>query len=62
VHAQRYIRRLLEHSERSELDPSYYATHVMDLADAQEAYETFKQKRDERVRVVFEPNTRRALG
>jgi threonine dehydrogenase-like Zn-dependent dehydrogenase len=55
VHAQRYIRRLLEHIERGELDPSYYATHAMDLADAQEAYQTFKQKRDDCVRVVFQP-------
>ena len=55
VHAQRYIRRLLEHIERGELDPSYYATHAMDLADAQEAYQTFKQKRDDCVRVVFAP-------
>jgi threonine dehydrogenase-like Zn-dependent dehydrogenase len=55
VHAQRYIRRLLEHIERGELDPSYYATHAMDLADAQDAYQTFKQKRDDCVRVVFQP-------
>jgi threonine dehydrogenase-like Zn-dependent dehydrogenase len=55
VHAQRYIRPLLEHIERGELDPSYYATHAMALADAQEAYQTFKQKRDDCVRVVFQP-------
>jgi len=55
VHAQRYIGRLLEHIERGELDPSYYATHAMDLGDAQEAYQTFKQKRDDCVRVVFRP-------
>jgi threonine dehydrogenase-like Zn-dependent dehydrogenase len=55
VHAQRYIPRLLEHIERGELDPSYYATHAMELGDAQEAYQTFKQKRDDCVRVVFRP-------
>jgi threonine dehydrogenase-like Zn-dependent dehydrogenase len=55
VHAQRYIPRLLEHIERGELDPSYYATHEMDLDDAQAAYQRFKTKRDNCVRVVFRP-------
>jgi threonine dehydrogenase-like Zn-dependent dehydrogenase len=55
VHAQRYIPKLLEHVQRGELDPSYYATHTMNLTDAQKAYQTFKKKRDDCVRVVFRP-------
>jgi threonine dehydrogenase-like Zn-dependent dehydrogenase len=56
VHAQRFIPKLLEHVQRGELDPSYFATHTMGLSDAQEAYQTFKKKRDDCVRVVFRPD------
>jgi threonine dehydrogenase-like Zn-dependent dehydrogenase len=55
VHAQRYIPRLLEHVERGDIDPSFVATHEMGLAQAQEAYQAFKKKRDGCVRVVFRP-------
>jgi threonine dehydrogenase-like Zn-dependent dehydrogenase len=55
VHAQHYIPRLLEHVERGDLDPSFVATHEMSLDQAQTAYQTFKQKNDECVRVVFRP-------
>ncbi|MDQ3849623.1 MAG: glutathione-dependent formaldehyde dehydrogenase [Actinomycetota bacterium] len=55
VPAQRYIPRLLEHVARGELDPSYFATHEMRLEQAQDAYQTFKQKRGDCVRVVFRP-------
>ncbi len=56
VHAQRYLPRLLEHAERGEVDPAFVATHEMSLNDAQEAYQTFKQKTDACVRVVFRPH------
>ncbi|CAA9485517.1 MAG: Threonine dehydrogenase and related Zn-dependent dehydrogenases [uncultured Solirubrobacteraceae bacterium] len=56
VHAQRYIPRLLEHVERGELETAYFATHEMRLEQAQEAYQTFKQKHDECLRVVFRPH------
>jgi len=55
VHAQRYIRRLLDHIEAGELEPSYYATHEMELDAAQDAYQLFKQKGDDCLRVVFRP-------
>jgi threonine dehydrogenase-like Zn-dependent dehydrogenase len=55
VHAQHYIPRLLEHVERGDIDPSFVATHEMSLDQAQSAYQTFKQKNDECVRVVFRP-------
>ena len=56
VHAQRYIRGLLGHIQRGELDPSYYATHEMRLDQAQEAYQAFKNKGGNCLRVVFRPN------
>jgi threonine dehydrogenase-like Zn-dependent dehydrogenase len=56
VHAQRYIPPLLEHIQSGELDPSYFATHEMGLEQAQDAYQTFKKKQDDCVRVVFRPH------
>ncbi len=56
VHAQRYIPVLLEHIQRGELDPSYFATHEMRLEQAQDAYQTFKKKQEDCVRVVFRPH------
>jgi len=54
-HGQRYIPRLLEHIRKGEIDPSYLITHRARLADGQEAYDTFKEKRDGCMRVVFTP-------
>jgi threonine dehydrogenase-like Zn-dependent dehydrogenase len=56
VHAQRYIGRLFEHIERGQLDPSFFATHHMPLDKAQDAYQTFKKKDDDCLRVVFRPH------
>ena len=54
-HGQRYVPRLLEHTARGELDPSYLATHVMSLEDGPRGYEMFKKKQDGCVRAVFTP-------
>ncbi|MDI1436021.1 zinc-dependent alcohol dehydrogenase [Polyangium sorediatum] len=54
-HGQRYIPRLLEHIRKGEIDPSYLLTHRARLADGQAAYDTFKEKRDGCMRVVFTP-------
>jgi threonine dehydrogenase-like Zn-dependent dehydrogenase len=56
VHAQRYIPRLLDHIQTGDLDPSYYSTHEMGLDQAQEAYQMFKTKHDDCLRVVLRPN------
>jgi threonine dehydrogenase-like Zn-dependent dehydrogenase len=52
-HVQRYLRPLLERIERGDLDPSFVITHRMPLEDAPQAYETFKHKRDDCVKVVL---------
>lgn len=57
VHAQQYIPRLLGYVERGEVDPSFVATHTHGLAEAQEAYQAFKHKTDDCVRVMFRPGT-----
>lgn len=52
-HVQRYTRPLLERIERREIDPSFVITHRLPLEQAPEAYETFKHKRDDCVKVVL---------
>jgi threonine dehydrogenase-like Zn-dependent dehydrogenase len=54
-HVQRYMRPLLEHIERGELDPSRVVTHTMALADAPRGYEIFADKRDDCEKVVLRP-------
>jgi threonine dehydrogenase-like Zn-dependent dehydrogenase len=54
-HGQAYVRRLLEHAQRGELDPSYLGTHHFSLEDGPKAYAMFKDKEDGLVRAVFTP-------
>jgi threonine dehydrogenase-like Zn-dependent dehydrogenase len=55
THVQRYMKPLLERIERGELDPSYIISHRMTLDEAPDAYEIFKHKEDECVKVVLRP-------
>jgi len=52
-HVQRYTRPLLNRIEQGEIDPSFVITHRLPLEEAPNAYETFKQKRDDCVKVVL---------
>jgi threonine dehydrogenase-like Zn-dependent dehydrogenase len=54
-HVHRYLRPLLEHIEKGDIDPSFIVTHRMSLDDAPNGYETFKHKQDECVKVVMKP-------
>ena len=56
THVQKYIRDLLGHIERGELDPSYIITHKAPLSKAPELYETFRDKEDDCVKVVLDPS------
>ncbi|HKQ15409.1 MAG TPA: zinc-dependent alcohol dehydrogenase [Steroidobacteraceae bacterium] len=55
THVQRYMRPLLERIARGEFDPSFIVTHRLSLDAAPEAYEMFKNKEDECVKVVLKP-------
>lgn len=55
THVHRYLRPLLERIERGEIDPSFIITHRMRLRDAPHAYEIFKHKADNCIKVVFKP-------
>lgn len=52
---QRYVKRLFEHIQKGELDPSYLLTHPMSLEQSVEGYALFKEKRQDCLRAVFRP-------
>jgi threonine dehydrogenase-like Zn-dependent dehydrogenase len=47
---------LLARIERGEIDPSFVITHRLPLDDAPKAYEMFKNKQDECIKVVLKPH------
>jgi threonine dehydrogenase-like Zn-dependent dehydrogenase len=54
-HVHRYIKPLYERVRNGDIDPSFVVTHRLDLGMAPDAYETFKHKQDECVKVVLKP-------
>jgi threonine dehydrogenase-like Zn-dependent dehydrogenase len=54
-HVHRYLKRLYEHIRNGAIDPSFVVTHRLGLDLAPDAYETFKHKQDECVKVVLKP-------
>ena len=54
-HVQRYLKPLLSRITAGEIDPSFVVTHRLGLDQAPEGYETFKNKRNECVKVVLKP-------
>jgi threonine dehydrogenase-like Zn-dependent dehydrogenase len=50
-----YLRPLLERIRRGEIDPSFVISHRMRLDDAPQAYELFKHKQDNCIKVVLKP-------
>lgn len=56
AHVHRYMRPLLEMIENGDIDPSFVVTHTMGLDDAPRAYEMFKNKEDNCIKVVLKPD------
>jgi threonine dehydrogenase-like Zn-dependent dehydrogenase len=54
-HVQKYMKPLYEHIRNGDIDPSFVITHKLDLEEASNAFETFKHKKDECVKVVLKP-------
>jgi threonine dehydrogenase-like Zn-dependent dehydrogenase len=55
AHVQKYLRPLLERISSGEIDPSFVVTHRLGLDHAPDAFETFKHKKDDCVKVVLKP-------
>ncbi|HEX5541437.1 MAG TPA: zinc-dependent alcohol dehydrogenase [Micromonospora sp.] len=54
-HVQRYLRPLLNRIYAGEIDPSFVISHRLPLSEASRAYEMFKNKQDECIKVVLTP-------
>jgi threonine dehydrogenase-like Zn-dependent dehydrogenase len=54
-HVHRYLKPLYERIKNGDIDPGFIVTHRLELDKAPEAYETFKHKEDECVKVVLKP-------
>jgi threonine dehydrogenase-like Zn-dependent dehydrogenase len=55
THVQRYMKPLLKKVEEGEIDPSFVITHRLNLDDAPSAYQIFRDKKDECIKVVLSP-------
>ncbi len=55
THVQRYLEPLLQKIEAGAIDPSFVITHRLKLADAPDAYKTFRDKEDGCIKVVMTP-------
>jgi threonine dehydrogenase-like Zn-dependent dehydrogenase len=52
-HVHRYMKPLLEHIEKGNIDPSFVITHKMQLEDAPVGFDIFNYKEDECLKVVL---------
>ena len=55
MHGQRYLPKLLDYVMSGEVDPSRVFTHHLPLEAASQAYEMFKHKQDQCVKVLLKP-------
>ncbi|CAN5895425.1 zinc-dependent alcohol dehydrogenase [soil metagenome] len=55
THVQRYHKMLLEKIQAGEIDPSFVITHRLKLEEGPEAYKTFRDKKDNCIKVVLSP-------
>jgi len=54
-HVHRYMKPLLEHIEKGDIDPGFVITHKMQLDDAPVGYDIFNMREDECLKVVLKP-------
>ena len=52
-HVHRYMKPLLEKIVSGELDPSFVATHEMNLDDCAKGYDMFMHKQDEVMKIIL---------
>ena len=59
THVQHYMKPLLQRIVAGEIDPSFIVTHRLGLEDAPAAYDIFKHKEEECIKVVLKPGETR---
>jgi threonine dehydrogenase-like Zn-dependent dehydrogenase len=55
THVQHYMKPLLEHIEKGDIDPSFIISHRLRLEEAPLGYEVFRNKEDECIKIVLKP-------
>ena len=55
MHGQKYMPMLVDRVLNGEIDPSVVFTHHLPLTEAKQAYEMFKHKTDNCVKVLLKP-------
>ncbi|MCU1299314.1 MAG: Alcohol dehydrogenase GroES domain protein [Acidobacteriaceae bacterium] len=55
THMMKYMQPLLERVQKAEIDPSFVITHRLSLEEAPQAYETFRDKEQQCIKVVLDP-------
>jgi threonine dehydrogenase-like Zn-dependent dehydrogenase len=54
-HVHRYMKPLLNRILNGEIDPTFIITHTIPLTEATRAYDIFKNKKDDCLKVVLKP-------
>ncbi len=62
THMQKYMPECLKLIEDGKIDPSFIITHRVSLEDAPKAYEIFKEKKDNCIKVVMTPGAESVLS
>jgi threonine dehydrogenase-like Zn-dependent dehydrogenase len=55
THIHRYLRPLLDRIQNGDIDPSFVISHTLPLSEAPMAYDIFKHKKDNCIKVVLKP-------
>ena len=55
THVHKYLQPLLDRIQQGEIDPSYIISHRLNLEDAPQGYEIFRNKEDKCTKVVLKP-------
>lgn len=55
THVHKYLGPLLSRIQKGEIDPSFVITHRLNLSDASNGYDVFKQKHENCIKVILKP-------
>jgi threonine dehydrogenase-like Zn-dependent dehydrogenase len=55
THVHRYLKPLLQRIQNGDIDPTFVITHRLPLSEAPNAYEIFKHKKENCIKVVLKP-------
>jgi threonine dehydrogenase-like Zn-dependent dehydrogenase len=55
THVHKYLQPLLERIQNGDIDPTFIVTHRLNIEEAPHAYEIFKHKKDNCIKVVLKP-------